>query len=178
MADYAFVTLWRVEAPIETVYEAIHDTLTWPSWWDAVTNVEELDPGDADGIGAVRRYVFKSRLPYTLGFDMRVDRVERPTILSGRATGELEGLGLWTLRGEGRSTIVRYDWQIRTNRWWMNLFAPFPFVRQIFEINHDYAMERGRVGLAKLLGVRVWRLQSAGATSRLSTATATNSSVR
>ena len=153
MAEYAFVTVWRIEAPIERVYEAIFDSLAWPSWWDAVTAAQQRALGDAAGIGAVSRFTFRGRLPYVLRFDMRVDRVERPTVLSGVASGELEGRGLWTLKPDGQATLVRYDWQIRTTKPWMNVLAPLPFVRDVFELNHDYVMRRGLVGLRRLLGV-------------------------
>ena len=73
MASYSFVTVWRLEAPIERVYDAIRDSLAWPSWWDAVTAVEERAAGDpTTGIGNVRRYTFKGALPYSLAFDLRV----------------------------------------------------------------------------------------------------------
>ena len=125
MADYSFVTIWRIDAPIGKVYDAIRDSLAWPTWWHAVTAVEQLQAGDALGIGDVRRYTFKGRLPYTLAFDLRVDRIEEPNVLGGVASGELAGTGVWTLTEDGPSlTTVRYDWNVRTTRWWMNLLAP------------------------------------------------------
>jgi uncharacterized protein YndB with AHSA1/START domain len=125
MADYSFVTVWRLEAPIERVYQAIHDSLAWPDWWPAVKSVEEVRPAtDRGGIGTVRRYTFKGSLPYTLSFDMTVERVEPPTVLAGRATGELDGTGVWTIHEEDGVTFARYDWNVRTTRWWMNLVAP------------------------------------------------------
>ena len=125
MADYSFVTEWRLDAPIERVYEAIHDSLAWPDWWPAVKAVEEIrPPRERSGIGSVRRYTFKGSLPYTLSFDLAVERIDRPNVLAGRASGELEGTGVWTLREEGGQTVARYDWNIRTTRWWMNLLAP------------------------------------------------------
>ena len=39
MSDYSFVTVWRLEAPIERVYELIRDSLRWPQWWAAVAAV-------------------------------------------------------------------------------------------------------------------------------------------
>ena len=69
------------------------------------------------------------------------------------ATGELEGSGAWTLwSGEG-ATHIRYDWNVRTTRWWMNLLAPV--ARPLFARNHDIVMEWGRVGLESELGVPV-----------------------
>ena len=67
MASYSFVTVWRHQAPIEQVYDAISDSLHWPEWWSTVTAVEEVERGDPEtGIGNVRRYTFKGSLPYTL----------------------------------------------------------------------------------------------------------------
>jgi|tagenome__1003787_1003787.scaffolds.fasta_scaffold20258465_2 hypothetical protein len=159
--DLSLTTIWRVDAPIERVYDAIYDSLAWPRWWDAVLKVEDVAPGDAEGIGAVRAYVFKGRLPYTLGFETRLDRAERPTVLAGTATGELAGTGVWTLSGGRDGTIARYDWNIRTTPAWMNAVGMLPFTRQIFELNHDFVMDRGRVGLGRLLGVRTVLLRRA-----------------
>ena len=153
MANYSFTTIWRVDAPIETVYGAIYDTDAWPGWWPQVISVEAVRPGDSRGIGAVRRFVFKGKLPYTLGFDMRVDEIDSPTRLAGTATGELEGTGVWTLSSDRPGlTTVQYDWNIRTTRWWMNLLAPV--ARGPFQTNHDYVMAGGLEGLTRLLGVK------------------------
>ena len=59
--EYRFVTLWRIEAPIEAVCEAVSHSLNWPQWWRNVESVEELAPGDARGIGSVRRCLIGSR---------------------------------------------------------------------------------------------------------------------
>jgi uncharacterized protein YndB with AHSA1/START domain len=159
VADYSFVTIWRIEAPIGQVYDAIRESLAWPTWWHAVTAVEQIRAGDADGIGDVRRYTFKGKLPYSLAFDLEVDRVERPTTLAGVASGELAGTGVWTLTDDGPSlTTVRYDWNVRTTRWWMNLLAPI--AGPVFRANHDFVMSDGLEGLTRLLGVRAISLRS------------------
>ena len=152
MADYAFTTIWRHHAPIDAVYDAIADSLSWPAWWSTVTKVEELAAGDPEtGIGNIRRYTFKGSLPYRLAFDLAVTRTERPRSLAGRATGELEGTGVWTLREEdGGITVTRYDWNVRTTRWWMNLLAPV--ARPLFKANHDLVMRAGAKGLCTRLG--------------------------
>jgi hypothetical protein len=69
MSDYRFISTWRLQAPIEQVWDEIFHTERWPSWWKYVHRVDQLDPGDA-------------------------------------------------------GTLVRYDWDVRTTRWWMNLAAP------------------------------------------------------
>jgi hypothetical protein len=52
------------------------DSLEWPAMVAGSRKVEELTPGDANGIGSVRRYLWKSRLPYRLSFDIRVTRMQ------------------------------------------------------------------------------------------------------
>lgn len=151
MAEYSFVTIWRHRAPIEAVYDAIADSLRWPEWWATVTRVVEIAPGDvASGVGNVRRYTFKGSLPYTLSFDLEVTAMARPRTLAGRAAGELEGTGVWTLTEEDGLTVARYDWNVRTTRWWMNLLAPL--ARPVFKANHDIVMRAGAKGLCSRLG--------------------------
>ncbi len=153
MADYAFTTTWRLAAPIEPVYDAIVHSERWPSWWKGVERVEELRPGDADGIGSLRRYTWKSKLPYRLVFDMTVTQIEAPSYLAGQASGELEGTGIWHLSSDGQVTTVRYDWNVRTTKAWMNALAPI--ARPFFAYNHDVVMQWGGEGLAQLLNTRL-----------------------
>jgi hypothetical protein len=81
---------------------------------------------------------------------MRTTAVERPQRIEGRASGELEGLGVWTLRADGGWTEVRYDWSVRTTKRWMNLLTPV--ARPFFAWNHDVVMRWGGEGLARKLG--------------------------
>jgi uncharacterized protein YndB with AHSA1/START domain len=152
MPDYRFVTEWRLEAPVDRVFDTIEDSRAWPEWWPSVRSVERLEAGDAEGIGTVDRMTFVGRLPYRLAFEMRVTRLERPSSLVGSATGELEGVGDWSFREEDGQAIVRYVWSIRTTRRWMNLFAPLPFVDQIFRLNHHAVMRDGLRGIRRRLG--------------------------
>jgi len=153
MADYAFVTTWRIEAPIERVWDAIYQADRWPSWWKGVESVVEVTPGDKDGVGSVRRYVWKSKLPYRLVFHMQATKAEKPVAIEGKATGELEGTGRWELSQEGAITTARYFWNVRTTQAWMNLLAPI--ARPVFAWNHDVVMRQGGEGLARLLGARL-----------------------
>jgi hypothetical protein len=53
-------------------------------------------------------------VPYAVGFDFEVERVELPVLMSGRATGDLEGSGTWRLYEQDGVTAVTYDWRVRT----------------------------------------------------------------
>jgi uncharacterized protein YndB with AHSA1/START domain len=150
MPDYHFVSTWRIQAPVEKVWEEIFHTERWPDWWKYVRRVDQLDPGDAGGVGRRQHLVFSTRLPYRLGFDVQARRVEPPSLLEAGATGELEGVGRWTLTPDDGGTLVRYNWDVRTTRWWMNLAAPV--ARPLFRWNHDALMREGGESLARRLG--------------------------
>jgi uncharacterized protein YndB with AHSA1/START domain len=154
MADYSFLTTWLLESPREPVFEAIYDQARWPQWWHGVEEAEELKPGHNDnGVGTVARMVWKSLLPYRVGFEVTTTRVERPHLLEGDAVGELTGVGRWRLYEQQGITAVLYEWNVHTTRAWMNLLAPL--ARPVFEWNHDWVMARGGEGIAELLGCRL-----------------------
>jgi len=152
VAEYEFLTTWCVDAPIARVFDLLHDSSRYPEWWKGVRSVVLLEPGDADGVGEARRFTWRSVLPYELSFDSRVTRVERPYLIQGSATGELEGTGTWRLF-EGRGTAAVYEWRVRTTRPWMNVLGPV--ARPVFAWNHDVVMRQGAAGLARELGARL-----------------------
>lgn len=153
MKAYEFVTIWHIKAPIETVWNEIYHSQSWPTWWKGVESVVEVSKGDEKGIGSIQRYTWRSKLPYRLSFDMRTVRIEPPVLLEGIATGELDGKGLWQLSSEGDETIARYDWKVETTKRWMNLLAPV--ARPVFKWNHNVVMSWGAKGLAERLGASV-----------------------
>jgi hypothetical protein len=146
---YRFVTVWRLRCPQAAAWDAIVDSRAWPVWWPGVESVLPLKAGDSSGAGSVSRFVWKSRLPYTLAFDMTVTRVEAPRLLAGDASGELAGTGVWELDQAEDVTTVRYTWDVSTTRAWMNLLAPI--ARPLFAWNHDHVMKNGGRALARRL---------------------------
>lgn len=153
MAEYNLLTIWRIEAPLEEVYAAVHDTLHWPDWWPSVRKVALTATGDAVGIDSVWRYVWKGGLPYRIVFDVRATRIEKLVSIEGDAYGDLYGTGYWHFTQYGALTIVRCQWHVHTTRWWMNLLAPL--TRSLFIRNHTRVMTQGGEGLAHQLGVPV-----------------------
>jgi len=149
MANYEFLTTWLLDAPVEQVFDVLHDSKSYPDWWKGVQSVEVLEEGDETGAGELDRFSWRSVLPYTLEFDLRLTRVERPHLMEGNATGELEGVGIWRLFEGPPGTAVIYDWRVRTTKAWMNAFGPV--ARPAFAWNHDLVMRQGGHGLAKRL---------------------------
>ncbi len=158
MKYYSLVTHWHLDAPIETAWEAISASEDWPQWWKYVQAVVKLKQGDNDGVGAVRRYTWSSKLPYRLSFEMRVSMVQRPFRLEGIAVGELNGTGRWMLTPEGQTTRIQYEWIVTTGKRWMNFLAPI--LEPVFRWNHHQVMAEGGRGLARHLGVRLLALDN------------------
>ncbi len=153
MADYSFLTTWLLDAPRERVFEVIYDQANWPQWWRGVEEATELRAGEDDGVGTVSRMVWKSLLPYRVGFEVTTTRIERPHLMEGNAVGELSGVGRWRFYEQDGATAVLYEWNVSTTKAWMNLLAPL--ARPVFEWNHDWVMARGGEGIARLLGCRL-----------------------
>lgn len=160
MAEFNFVTTWRIAAPLSEVCDAVSQCDHWPRWWRGVERVEVIEPGDERGIGSLRRFTWRGRIPYRLNFDVRVTRIVPLTLLEGHASGEVEGVGRWCFAHDGHATTVRYEWRVRSNRTWMSLLAPF--ARPLFKWNHDQVMRQGAEGMARWLDAPLLSL-SAGA---------------
>jgi hypothetical protein len=72
-----------------------------------------------------------------------------PRELELRAEGELAGTGRWLLDQQGDTTTVRYLWDVRTTKPWMNLVAPI--ARPLFTWNSKGVMLEAGQGLARFL---------------------------
>ncbi|MNG69434.1 hypothetical protein D3C81_51530 [compost metagenome] len=153
MADYKFSTIWRVEASLQEVWDVLCHPDLWPEWWGSLEQIIELKKGDIQGIGALHRYTWKGVLPYRLTFDIHVLNIKPFCLLEGEASGDVEGRGVWAFSDREGDTIVRYDWNIRTNTRWMNYLAPL--ATPVFRWNHHMVMRDGAKGLARKLGTHV-----------------------
>lgn len=146
---FELVSHWRIDAPVERVWAALTDTGTWPAWWPYVRRVQTLREGGADGLGAVRRIEWGTRLPYRIVIEVEaVESLPRQR-LKGRSRGQLEGEGLWLLRPAAGQTLVSYHWRVVLTRRWMRWLAPL--LAPVFRWNHDGVMRAGEAGLRQRL---------------------------
>lgn len=153
MTNYRFQTVWWTPVAIEKVWETLAHYATWTIWWRGIQKVEVLRKGDESGVGTILRQGWRSRLPYTLVFDLEMIRLESRRVLEGRASGDLEGICRWTFAPVNSGTEIRFDVNVRPGRWWMNL--PIPFAPRIVRANFEAIMRWGREGLERTLGVPV-----------------------
>ncbi|OSZ78747.1 hypothetical protein CAP35_11010 [Chitinophagaceae bacterium IBVUCB1] len=151
--QYAFISHWKVKAPIETVWKLIYDSEKWPDWWKGVVSVTETYKGDERGIGSIRRYKMRSPMLYTLSFDMELTERADLELLKGNASGQLDGTGAWMLTYKDGITDVQCHWHVATTRWWMNTFAFL--LRPAFHYNHAAVMKNGAISVADKLQTEV-----------------------
>ena len=152
-AEYRFTTLWWTDAVTERVWDVLANYAAWPTWWTGIQSVEVLRRGDESGVGTVLRHRWRSRVPYTLVFDLEMLQIESGKLLDGHASGDLDGACKWTLVPVNGGTQLRFDVDVRTSRWWMNL--PVPFTSRIVQSSFNTLMGWGRQGLARTLGAPV-----------------------
>lgn len=158
-AHYALTTRWLLAAPVVRIWPVLTSPETWSAWWKYVVAIEPLEPGDAEGVGALRRYTWSSRLPYRLTFDMRTTAIAKPLWIEGVAQGALTGTGRWDLAENAAGTRVQYTWRVSTGKRWMNVLAPL--LSPVFAWNHDQVMAEGGRGIARHLGVRLLAYEGA-----------------
>jgi hypothetical protein len=144
--DYRFIDRWRVEAKVEEVADIIEDALSLPRWWPSVYfEVRELKPGGEHGIGKLISLRAGGWLPYTLRINFRTVASNYPNGFSMEATGDLEGIGIWTFTQDGPAVNVTYDWTIRARK---PIIDKLSFLlRPIFRSNHNWTMRRGEESL-------------------------------
>lgn len=150
---YFFVTRWQIKAQVKQVWDAIYESTQWPQWWKGVEDVKVIEENDATDMNGVREYTWKSVLPYLLKFKMQLVERKEPLYMRGIAFGELEGEGIWTFEQRGNITYIQYNWNIVTNKAWMNYFSFL--LKLLFKYNHNVVMRWGAEGLAKKLNAEL-----------------------
>jgi Polyketide cyclase / dehydrase and lipid transport len=160
MTQFSLTTTWLIEAPLEKVWDAIYESERWPSWWPYVVHVQESVRGENGGLGNVRRYTWRTRLPYRLSFDAKTTHIERLCLLEGIVDGELQGRGRWRFYRQDDIIAIRYDWEVNVGPLWMRHLVPL--LRRLMKWNHDAVMLAGGKGLARHLGGRFLGMKKDG----------------
>ncbi len=150
MTQFSLTTTWLIEAPLEAVWDAIYESERWPTWWPYMFRVQESVRGELGDVGNVRRYTWRTRLPYRISFNAKTTRVERMALLEGAVDGELKGCGRWRFYRQDSVTAIRYEWEVNVNHSWLRRFVPL--LRRAMKWNHDAVMLAGGRGLARHLG--------------------------
>ena len=147
MAEYHFVTHWKIRGTAREVAEVLGDPLGLARWWPSVyLEVRELDSGDpVTHVGRVIDLYTKGWLPYTLRWRFKVTESRGLEGFTLVADGDLVGTGIWTFEEKEGVVDVKYDWRIKADK---PLLRHDSFIfRPIFGANHRWAMARGEESL-------------------------------
>ncbi|HEV2912211.1 MAG TPA: hypothetical protein VGX92_02745 [Pyrinomonadaceae bacterium] len=144
--EYHFVNRWCVEGTVAEVSEVIENARELPRWWPSVyLEVEEREPGGEGGVGKLISLRAKGWLPYTLRINFRTIESRSPHGFTLEASGDLEGVGVWSFEQDGPLVNITYDWRIHANK---PLIRALSFLlKPIFASNHRWTMRRGEQSL-------------------------------
>lgn len=151
LTDFHLTSTWSIPASVETVWERLVDTETWPSWWTYVVSVEQIAGGDVSGINNSRHYHWRTCLPYHLLLTIQVTEIQPFHHINVDVTGDLQGTGCCQLSFDPiiKLTQVKFRWQVKTCKPWMNKLAFLS--RPVFTWNHDRVMKCGEESLIRSL---------------------------
>jgi hypothetical protein len=153
LLEFKIPTRWLVKGSADEVYDLISKPEDFVRWWsDVYLRVEEVEPGDENGIGRVHDLHTRGWLPFTLVWQSRVIEARKPVRLVIEALGDLEGRGEWRFRQDGESVQVAFDWRVIANKPLIRYLVPV--LKPMFAANHHWAMQRGLEGLERELGHR------------------------
>ncbi|HYO90017.1 MAG TPA: hypothetical protein VEQ40_00185 [Pyrinomonadaceae bacterium] len=144
--EYRFVDRWRVEGTVREVSDVIENGKDLPRWWPSVyLEVEELEPGGEGGLGKLISLRARGFLPYTLGINFQTVETRSPNGFTMKATGDLEGTGIWTFEQDGHFVNITYDWTVQANK---RIIRTLSFLlKPLFAANHRWTMRRGEESL-------------------------------
>lgn len=144
--EYHFITNWRVQATAEEVSAVLGNAPDLVRWWPSVyLKVDQLEPGDERGIGAVIDLYTRGWLPYTLRWRFRVAESDHPYGSTLQASGDFDGRGIWSFVERDGWTDITYDWKITADKPLLK-YGSF-LLKPIFSANHHWAMAKGEESL-------------------------------
>jgi hypothetical protein len=146
MAEYCFLTEWRINAPQQRVWEILNDVERTTEWHPCYKAGRILTPGVV-GVGAACENVIRGVLPYDLRYRLDCTAFDPPRESRYRSTGDVVGEGRMVCIPDGEGTLVQFYWTVRTAGFWMNLLAPL--LKWLFAWNHNYVMRQGERGLVR-----------------------------
>lgn len=155
---HTFLTTWRVTASPKEVLTVLSDETLFPVWWpSAFVGVRRQALGDEHGKGRTADVISRGFLPYTLGWRISVIDVA-PTMdgFTVQAQGDLNGIGRWTVRPQGRHSQVSFFWSVRVGHRLLRRLEPLLW--SLFRANHRWCMRQGE----RSIGLEVRRRRGEG----------------
>lgn len=149
--NYRFESIWMLETSIDDAFGVLLDA----GETAGTRRVEYavIERGGPDGVGRRSRYRVHSPLLYTMEFTAEATEVDPPHRLHSVVHGELTGTGTYHLNEQNGITRIRFDWNVRTTKRWMNLLGPLG--RPLFVWAHHRIMDELIDAMASALNTEV-----------------------
>lgn len=142
---FRLVSTWRLDAPAQSVWDAVERVEEWPRWWRGMAATTVVRPPDAQGLGQRTYVVVRSPLGYRLAFGVEIVAARAPYVARARVVGDLVGSGEWSVARDQAGCVATIRWDVEPARGPLRvLTAPLagPLVWA-----HAVVMRRGERGL-------------------------------
>ena len=140
---YRFRTVWRLDHPALTVFDALADVEHYPQWWPQVRRGRRIDATSGE-------LTCRSLLPYDLTFVLhRAVEDRNALILRARMAGDLSGTSQWTVRAVNGGCEAVFDEDVTVGRGALRVAGRL--ARPALVLNHDLMMRAGERGLRRFL---------------------------
>ena len=94
----------------DALWGALNDTEQFPQWWPWLRSFDAT--GDTLSPGTVAHCAVRAPLPYTLEFEVRVERVVAGQSIDTIVSGDLEGPARLDLDGDDTRSSARLTWSV------------------------------------------------------------------
>jgi hypothetical protein len=121
----------------DVLWDALTDTDSYPRWWPWLRSF------DAQGLtpGTVAHCAIRAPLPYTLEFDVLVERVDAGRSIDTIVSGDLAGPARLEVGGSGAASTARLTWAVELR---MPLLSAASFAaRPVLVWAHDRVVATG-----------------------------------
>jgi uncharacterized protein YndB with AHSA1/START domain len=136
-SPFRFDREFELDASPDRLWAVLERTDEYPSWWSWLKTLEDGDLRQ----GAVAHCVVRAPLPYTLRFDVAVERVVPHELISTMVRGDLEGPARLDIQARSGGCTARLSWVLELRD---TLLRPLSmFARPAMVWAHDRVIETG-----------------------------------
>jgi uncharacterized membrane protein len=96
--------------PRDSLWDALNDTERFPEWWPWLRSFDAT--GSKLVPGTVAHCAVRAPLPYTLEFEVRIERVVAGESIDTVVSGDLEGPARLEVGGGGGQSSARLTWSV------------------------------------------------------------------
>jgi uncharacterized protein YndB with AHSA1/START domain len=150
---YEFRDEWHIPFPIEQVWDLISRPSRYPEWWWKVfLRARLLNDLPEPSVGGRVEFLAKGWLPYKVRYTAETTRLEPPTLMEFKATGDFRtDASRWVLKEENGGTSATLEWNPIVDKAIIKLTSPV--AKPLFRSNHSWTMRHGERQLIEYMKI-------------------------